>query len=47
MQYIDLTEIYYYKEKIIQNICTFLHIKYVTNSCTEHISSVKLTFIIY
>jgi len=29
-----------------QNICTFLHIKYVTN-CTEYISSVKLIFIIY
>jgi len=43
MQYIDLTDIYCYKEKITQNIC--LHIKYIT-SCREHISSVKLTFII-
>jgi len=38
MQYIDLTNIYCYKEKITQNICTFLHIKYVT-SCIEQISS--------
>jgi len=28
---IDLTDIYYYKEKIRQNIYTFLHIKYVKN----------------
>ena len=35
MQYIDLTDIYCYKKEITQNICTFLHIKYIT-SCTEH-----------
>ena len=35
---------YIYKKKITQNICTFLHIKYVT-TYAEHISLIKLTFI--
>jgi len=46
MQYINLTDIYCYKEKIIQNICTFLHAKYVT-SRTKYFSSVKLIYNTY
>jgi len=47
MQYIDLTEIYCYKEKKIQNIINVYLFIYKITSCTEpSISSIKLTLII-